>query len=49
MVIVLGPPGALPTHEISDFGATPGGTEAGVKGPGAGSSRIHKMRSYERL
>jgi len=49
MVIVLGPRGALPTHEISDFGGAPVGTKAGVKGPGAGSSRIYTMRSYERL
>jgi len=30
-------PGAIPPHEIFDFAGTPGGAEAGVKGPGAAS------------
>src|SRR5579864_5058394 len=33
-------PGATPPHEICDFAGAPGGAEAGVKGPGAASSRI---------
>jgi hypothetical protein len=38
-------PGAKPPHGIRRFRGDPGGAEAGVKGPGAASSRINGCAS----
>ena len=49
MVIVLDRRVPFQTTKSPISGGPRGGTEAGVEGPGAGSSRIYTMRSYERL